>query len=68
VWKLSIFRSPERLSDNRTMGYGSVTGSKARMRFGSRAKLVETETPSTSLRAGSSLRLKNGYAQDDQVV
>jgi hypothetical protein len=35
--------------------------------FGSRAKAVETEIPSTSLRAGSSLRLKNGYAQDDTV-
>ena len=35
--------------------------------FGLRAKPVETEIPSTSLRAGSSLRLKNGYAQDDPV-
>jgi hypothetical protein len=35
---------------------------------GSRAEPVEREIPSTSLRPGSSLRLKNGYAQDDAVV
>jgi len=29
-------------------------------------RLVEREVPSTSLRAGSSLRLKNAYAQDDE--
>ena len=38
------------------------------VQFGLRVKPVETEIPSTSLRAGSSLRLKNGYAQDDGVV
>jgi len=36
--------------------------------LGSRAGLGEREIPSTSLRAGSSLRLKNGCAQDDKVV
>jgi hypothetical protein len=38
------------------------------VQYGSRAKPVEWEIPSTALRAGSSLRLKNGYAQDDAVV
>jgi hypothetical protein len=33
--------------------------------FGLRVRPVELEIPSTSLRAGSSLRLKNGCAQDD---
>ena len=37
------------------------------VQFGSRSRAVETEIPSTSLRAGSSRRLKNGYAQDDTV-
>jgi hypothetical protein len=36
-------------------------------RVGSRATPVEQEIPSASLRAGSSLRLKNGYAQDGSV-
>ena len=35
------------------------------VQFGVRAGPVKREIPSTSLRAGSSLRLKNGYAQDD---
>ena len=35
------------------------------MQFGSRARAVEQEIPSIALRAGSSLRLKNGFAQDD---
>jgi len=35
------------------------------VQFGVRAGPVAREIPSTSLRAGSSLRLKNGYAQDD---
>jgi hypothetical protein len=38
------------------------------MQFGSHVRWVEHEIPSASLRAGSSLRLKNGYAQDDKVV
>jgi hypothetical protein len=37
------------------------------MQFGFRDRLVQREIPSTSLRAGSSLRLKKGYAQDDKV-
>ena len=36
------------------------------VRFGLRVRPVEREIPSTSLRAGSSLRLKTGYAQDDK--
>ena len=36
--------------------------------FGSRAGPVNREIPSASLRAGSSLRLKNGYAQDDGIM
>jgi hypothetical protein len=35
------------------------------VQFGLRAGPVKREIPSTSLRAGSSLRLKSGYAQDD---
>jgi hypothetical protein len=35
------------------------------VQFGLRAAPVKREIPSTSLRAGSSLRLKNGSAQDD---
>jgi len=35
------------------------------VQFGLRAGPVKWEIPSTSLRAGSSLRLKSGYAQDD---
>jgi hypothetical protein len=35
------------------------------VQFGLRSGPVEREIPSASLRAGSSLRLKNGYAQDD---
>ena len=35
------------------------------VQFGSRARPVKPEIPSASLRAGSSLRLKNGSAQDD---
>ena len=35
------------------------------VQFGVRAGPVMREIPSTSLRAGSSLRLKSGYAQDD---
>jgi len=31
-----------------------------------RDTLAEREIPSTSLRAGSSLRLKNGFVQDDR--
>jgi hypothetical protein len=38
------------------------------VQFGLRIKPVEQEIPSTSLRAGSSLCLKSGYAQDDKVV
>jgi hypothetical protein len=38
------------------------------VRFGLRVGPVEREIPSTSLRAGSSLRLKRGYAQDDKVL
>ena len=38
------------------------------VQFGSRARPVEREIPSTTLRAGSSLRLKNGYVQDDAAV
>jgi hypothetical protein len=34
---------------------------------GSRVTPDEREIPSTSLRAGSSLRLRNGYARDDAV-
>jgi len=36
------------------------------MQFGLRVGAVEREIPSALLRAGSSLRLKNGYAQDDK--
>jgi hypothetical protein len=36
--------------------------------FGFRAGPGEMEIPSTSLRAGSSLRLKSGCAQDDKAV
>jgi hypothetical protein len=36
------------------------------VRFGLRVGPVKREIPSTSLRAGSSLRLKSGYAQDDK--
>jgi hypothetical protein len=35
------------------------------VQFGLRARPVKREIPSTSLREGSSLRLKNGYVQDD---
>jgi hypothetical protein len=35
------------------------------VQFGLRTGPVKREIPSASLRAGSSLRLKNGYAQDD---
>jgi hypothetical protein len=35
------------------------------VQFGLRVRPVEREIPSTSLRAGSSLRLKNGCVQDD---
>jgi hypothetical protein len=35
------------------------------VRFGLRSGPVKREIPSAWLRAGSSLRLKNGYAQDD---
>src|SRR5580658_10665710 len=35
------------------------------VQFGLRVGPVECEIPSASLRAGSSLRLKNGCAQDD---
>jgi hypothetical protein len=38
------------------------------VQVGLRARADEREIPSTSLRAGSSLRLKNGYAQDDKAV
>jgi len=38
------------------------------VQFGLRIEPVKREIPSASLRAGSSLRLKNGYAQDDKVV
>jgi hypothetical protein len=38
------------------------------MQSGSRGRSVEREIPSASLRASSSLRLRNGYAQDDKVV
>jgi len=38
------------------------------VQFGSRIRPVQWEIPSTALRAGSSLRLKNGYAQDDKAV
>jgi hypothetical protein len=37
------------------------------VQFGLRAGPVKREIPSTSLRAGSSLRLKSGCAQDDAV-
>jgi hypothetical protein len=36
--------------------------------FSSRVGPVEREIPSTSLRAGSSLRLKSGSAQDDATT
>jgi hypothetical protein len=38
------------------------------VQFGLRIRPAKQEIPSTALRAGSSLRLKNGYAQDDTVV
>jgi hypothetical protein len=38
------------------------------VQFGLRVRPTKQEIPSASLRAGSSLRLKNGYAQDDSVV
>jgi hypothetical protein len=38
------------------------------VQYGSRAKPVKREIPSAAFRAGSSLRLKNGYAQDDALV
>ena len=38
------------------------------VRLGLRARPVKQEIPSTSLRASSSLRLKNGSAQDDNRV
>jgi len=37
------------------------------VQFGLRVTPVKREIPSTALRAGS-LRLKNGYAQDDRAV
>ncbi len=36
------------------------------VQFGLRLRAVKQEIPSTSLGAGSSLRLKNGSAQDDK--
>jgi len=36
--------------------------------FGVRDKPIEQEIPSASLRASSSLRMKNAYAQDDTFV
>jgi hypothetical protein len=36
--------------------------------FGLRIGAVKREIPSASLRAGSSLRLKNGFAQDDNAI
>jgi len=44
---------------------------RAVVRFGLRARPVRREIPFDALRllrASSSLRLKNGYAQDDKVV
>ena len=38
------------------------------MQFGLRAAPVKREIPSATLRAGSSLRLKNSYARDDAAV
>ena len=38
------------------------------VQLGLRVVPVEREIPSASLRAGSSLRLKNGYAKDDKVL
>jgi hypothetical protein len=37
------------------------------LQFRVRARPDKIEMPSTLLRAGSSLRLKNGYAQDDTM-
>ena len=37
------------------------------VQFGLRANRIKWEIPLTSLRAGSSLRLKNGCSQDDAV-
>ena len=41
------------------MGWGALAGALGWLRG---------KIPSASLRAGSSLRLRNGYAQDDKVV
>jgi hypothetical protein len=38
------------------------------VQFGLRVRSVKREIPAASLRAGSSLGLKNSYAQDDKVV
>ena len=57
--------------------YGAVTeklrlrkfrGIRAIVQFGLRIRPVKGEIPSASLRAGASLRLESGYAQDDKVV
>jgi len=42
-------------------------GQRVVVQFGLRIGPVKREIPSASLRAGSSLRLKSGYAQDDNV-
>jgi hypothetical protein len=46
------------------MAEGRFSGAEV-VQFGFRVGPDKTEIPSTSLRAGSSLRLKNGSAQDD---
>jgi hypothetical protein len=79
------FRSRERLSDNRTMSYGSeLQGDKVVGQFDTEASQTRdyfvAKNPSVACalsgqaatqraaRLDPSLRLKNGYAQDDKVV
>jgi hypothetical protein len=50
---------------NRNRGLENTQVRAVVVQFGLRSEPVKREIPSASLRAGSSLRLKNGYAQDD---
>ncbi len=59
--RAAFFRLREGLSELISRSFPA----QAVVQFGSRVGPGELEIPSTSLRAGSSLRLKNGSAQDD---
>ena len=48
--------------------FGKRGQERVAVQFGLRIRPAKREIPSTSLRAGSSLRLKSGYAQDDRAV